>query len=79
MPIVYEMYYTSASYGQSIAMVLHNELMQMIQQDLKYIRDNAPADRRVLYTEMYFNELKRKAERMGHLVRTMIKERWNEQ
>jgi hypothetical protein len=79
MATVYEMFYTSSVHGQSIAMLLHNELLQIIQKDIKYILEKAPADRTVMYTEMYFKEINQKAEKMGAFIRKMVKEKWNEQ
>jgi hypothetical protein len=79
MTTIYELFYTSTAHGQSIAMILHNELMQRIENDLKYIREKAPSDRTVFYTEWYYKEINQKAEKMSGFIRKMIKEKWHEQ
>ncbi|WP_438316081.1 hypothetical protein [Sporosarcina sp. FA9] len=73
---IYEMFYTDSSHAQPIAMILHNQLIQTIQEDMKYIIENTPTDRTVMYTEMYYNEIKRKAEKMGVGIKKMISEQW---
>lgn len=79
MGTVYDLFYTPTAHGQSIAMMFHNELNQTIKKDIDYILDKAPADRTVMYTEMYFTEVMNKAKKMGGLTRKMINEKWNEQ
>jgi hypothetical protein len=65
MNIIYEMYFTSAPYGKSITMELTNDIMKIIYDDLNYIRENAPDDRMVFYTDQYYKMLKTKAEYTG--------------
>jgi len=79
MTSIYELFYTSTSHGKSIAMLLHNELLKTIQQDMKFIMDEAPDHRIVYYTEWYYNELKQKAEVAGKSIRKMVAEKWHEQ
>lgn len=79
MGTVYDLFYTPTVHGQSIAMMFHNEINQTIKKDIDYILQKAPADRTVIYTEMYFTEIMNKAEKMGSLTRKMINEKWNEQ
>jgi len=78
MSVIYELFYTSTPHGESIAKLMHNELIKNIQRDLKYIIEKAPADRKVMYTEMYYTEISRKAVKMGDFIRKMIKGKWYE-
>lgn len=79
MTSIYELFYTSTTHGKSIAMLLHNELLETIQEDIKFILEEAPADCTVIYTEFYYNAIKHKTEEMGKSIRKMVNEKWNEQ
>jgi len=78
MTLMYEMFYTSSSYGRSLAMSFQNEIQQRIKEDLDYIFNNSPDDRLVLNIEFYCQQVSKKAHEIGKLTRKMIREKWNE-